>query len=133
MAKSGLGHVWLLTMNGDDVAFGYAFVANKKLDLKWIAFKLKYESSLSYGKILTMHMIRDACDENIESFDFGLGDSEYKKFWATDNHDVAMAAAGRGILGYLIVFYYMFKWRLAEQKWIFSLYRRFQKMRSRFE
>jgi len=129
MAKAGLGHIWLMTMAGDDVAFGYALVAHKKLALKWLAFKLKYESSLSFGKILTMQMIRDACQENIESFDFGLGDSEYKQFWATDNHDVAMAVAGRGVLGYLTVLCYRVMWRLAKQKWLFSLYHRFQKRR----
>jgi len=118
-----------MTMAGDDVAFGYALVAHKKLALKWLAFKLKYESSLSFGKILTMQMIRDACQENIESFDFGLGDSEYKQFWATDNHDVAMAVAGRGVLGYLTVLCYRVMWRLAKQKWLFSLYHRFQKRR----
>ena len=130
MAKAGLGHVWLMTMDGDDVAFAYALVAHKKLALKWIAFKLKYESSLSFGKILTMQMIRDACEEDAESFDFGLGTGQYKQFWATDNHDVAMAVAGRGFLGYLVVLCYRAMWRLAEQKRLFSLYRRFQKIRS---
>jgi len=131
MAKAGLAHVWLMTMDGDDVAFGYALVAHRKLDLKWISFKLKYESSLSFGKILTMWMIRDACQENIESFDFGLGDSEYKQFWATDNHDVVMVIAGRGVLGCLIVLCYRAMWRLAKQKWLFSVYYRFRKWRSR--
>jgi CelD/BcsL family acetyltransferase involved in cellulose biosynthesis len=122
-----------MTMDGDDIAFGYALVAHKKLDLRWIAFKLKYESSLSFGKVLTMWMIRDACQDGIESFDFGFGDSEFKQFWATDNHDVVMAVAGRGVLGYLIVLCYRAMWRLAENKWLFSLYRRFRKWRSRLK
>ncbi|MHC4157794.1 MAG: GNAT family N-acetyltransferase, partial [Planctomycetota bacterium] len=106
MAKAGLGRVWLMTMNGDDIAFAYTLAAHKKLDLKWIAFRLKYESSLSFGKILTMQMIHDACKEGILSFDFGMGDSEYKQFWATDNHSVERAVAGRGLWGYLLVLWY---------------------------
>lgn len=133
MAKAGFGYVWLMTRDGDDVAFGYALVAHKKLDLHWIAFKLKYESSLSVGRMLTMHMVRDACQENIVSFDFGFGDSQYKQFWGTDNHNVERVVAGRGIWGYLAVFCYTATWWLAKHKWLFSLYRRLKKWRSRLK
>lgn len=132
MAKAGFGYIWLMTMDGDDVAFGYALVAHKKLDFKWIAFKLKYESSLSVGRMLTMHVIRDACQENIVSFDFGFGSSQYKQFWGTDNHNVERVVAGRG-LGSLAVYYYCATWWLAKHRWLFSLYRRFKKWRSRLK
>ena len=127
MANAGLAHVWLMTIDGDDAAFSYTLVAHGKLDLRWMAFKLKYESSVSFGKILTMQVIRDACEEKIESFNLGLGDSEWKQFWATGNHDLERIIAGRGIIGHLVVLCYNSIWWLAGRKSLFKLYRRIRK------
>ena len=127
MANAGLAHVWLMTIDGDDAAFSYTLVAHGKLDLRWMAFKLKYESSVSFGKILTMQVIRDACEEQIESFNLGLGDSEWKQFWATGNHDLERIIAGRGIIGHLVVLCYNSIWWLAGRKSLFKLYRRIRK------
>jgi len=133
MAKAGYASVWLLRINNEDAAFAYAYIAHRNLNYAWTAFKLKYRMSGSVGMVLTSWTIRKACEEGILSYDFGLGDADYKEFWATGSHDVAMAVAGRGILGYLIVLCYRAMWRLAEHKWLFSLYRRFRKWQSRLE
>ena len=85
-----------MTINGDDAAFAYAFVAHGKLHYYWPAFKLKYESSLSVGQILLMQVVRDACGDGIISFDFLHGDAEYKRFWATNTSRVDRVA---GCLG----------------------------------
>lgn len=131
MAKAGFGRLWLLTIDNEDAAFIYFFVAHRKLDLKWTAFKLKYRKSGSVGMILTSWTIQKACEEGILSYDFGFGDADYKRFWATDNHNVERVVAGRGIWGYLAVFCYSATWWLAKSKWLFSLYHRFKKWRSR--
>ena len=133
LAQAGLGCVWLMTIDGDDAAFSYTLMAHKKLDLKWMAFKLKYESSVSFGKILTMQLIRDACGENIESLDLGFGDGEWKQFWATDNHCIERVVLGRGALGYIVATCYSVTWRLAECKWLFSVYRRIRKRLNMFK
>jgi len=123
MAAGGFGQVWLMTIDGEDAAFVYSFVAHGRHHYFWPAFKLKYESQLSIGKMLLMHVIRDACWDGIQFFDFIYGDAEYKRFWATDCHEVFRVAAGRGFLGHLIVMFCYAFLRLKEVKWLHSFYR----------
>ena len=113
-----------MTINGEDAAFAYAFVAHGKLHYYWPAFKLKYESALSIGQILLMQVIRDACNEGVVSFDFVHGDAEYKRFWATNTFRVDRVMAGRGLRGHLIVMSYYIAWRFAEIEWFHTSYRR---------
>lgn len=127
MAQAGLGCLWLMTINGADAAFQYAYVAHGKLYFRWTAFKLKYES-LSPGQSLMMHIIRDACHNNILSIDFGPGDAEYKRFWCTNHFDVNRAIAGRGPMGWLITICYYYVWRLTKIKYLHSSYRRIRRM-----
>jgi len=124
MAKNNFANVWILTIDREDAAFAYTLVAHKKLHYYQTAFKLKFESSLSVGKVLTMQVIRHACESDIEYFDFGQGDSEYKRFWATNSHDVKRAAAGRGLRGYVVVLWFGLIWWLAKHQWIRAQYRR---------
>jgi len=128
MAKAGFGYVWLMTINGEDAAFAYAFVAHGKLHYYWPAFKLKYQSSLSIGQILLMQVIRDVCNEGVISFDFLHGDAEYKRFWATNTSRVDRIMAVRGFRGHLIGMSYYLIWRLVEIKWFHSFYRRVRRM-----
>ncbi len=133
MAAGGFGQVWLMTFDGEDAAFVYSFVAHGQLHYFWPAFKLKYESSLSIGQMLLMHVIRDACEEGIQLFDFIYGDAEYKRFWATDCYKVYRVVAGRGFMGHLIVtFCYVF-FRLGQIKWLHSSYRRIRIRLNRFK
>jgi CelD/BcsL family acetyltransferase involved in cellulose biosynthesis len=124
MAEAGLGYVWLLTIDGEDAAMVYAFVAHGQLHFYWTAFKLKYESQLSVGQMLVMQVVRDACEQGIESFDFIHGDAQYKRFWATDHYHVYRVAAGRGLTGRLAAASYYVVWRTARIESIKLLYRR---------
>jgi len=124
MAADGFGQVWLMTIDGEDAAFVYSFVAHGQNHPFWTAFKLKYESQLSVGKFLLMQVIRDACEDGIQLFDFNYGDAEYKRFWATDCYKVYRAAAGRGFMGHLIVMFCYYLLRLKQIKWLHSFYRR---------
>jgi len=128
MAKAGFSYVWLMTINGDDAAFAYAFIAHGKLHYYWPAFKLKYESSLSIGQILLMQVIRDACGEGIVSFDFLHGDAEYKRFWATNTSEVYRIAVSFGCRGYLIAISYYLAWRIAKIEWFHTSYRRIKRI-----
>lgn len=123
MAAGGFGQVWLMTIDGEDAAFVYSFVAHGRHNYFWPAFKLKYESQLSIGKMLLMHVIRDACGDGIQFFDFIYGDAGYKRFWATDCHKVFRVAVGRGLFGRLIVMSCYAFLRLKEIKWLHSFYR----------
>ena len=133
MAEGGFGQVWLMTIDGEDAAFVYSFVAHGQHHYFWPAFKLKYESPLSIGQMLLMHVVRDACEDGIQLFDFNYGDAEYKRFWATDCYKVFRVVAGRGFMGHLIVmFCYVFFW-LGQIKWLHSFYRWIRKRLSRFK
>jgi CelD/BcsL family acetyltransferase involved in cellulose biosynthesis len=130
MAAGGFGQVWLMTIDGEDAAFVYSFVAHGRHHYFWPAFKLKYESQLSIGQMLLMHVIRDTCGDGIQFLDFIYGDAAYKRFWATDCHEVFRVVAGRGFMGHLIVMFCDAFLRLREIKWLHSFYRRV-KMRLR--
>jgi CelD/BcsL family acetyltransferase involved in cellulose biosynthesis len=133
MARAGFSYVWLMTINGDDAAFAYAFVAHGKLHYYWPAFKLKYESSLSVGQILLMQVVRDACNEGIVSFDFLHGDAEYKRFWATNTSRVERVVVCCGYRGYLIAVFYYLAWRLAGINCLRSFYHRIRMIIRRFK
>jgi CelD/BcsL family acetyltransferase involved in cellulose biosynthesis len=133
MAAGGFGQVWLMTIDGEDAAFVYSFVAHGQHHYFWPAFKLKYESSLSIGQMLLMHVIRDACADGIDWFDFIYGDAEYKRFWATDSFDVFRVMAGRGFMGRLVaaVCYVCLQlkrvgWLRSAFRWVRTMFRRFK-------
>jgi len=126
MARAGFGRVWIVTIDGEDAAFKYAMFAHGKLHLQWTAFKMKYASAVSVGKILTLMTIRDACDDGIISVDFGHGDAPHKRFWATDSYDVSRIAAGRGCIGILAILGFATVWRLARIQWLRNQYHAFR-------
>lgn len=124
MSEAGLGSVWLMTIDGDDAAFAYTFITHGKLYYHWPAFKLKYESGLSIGQMLLMQIIRDACNENIQFFDFEHGEAEYKRFWANKTHKVLWVVMGRGLPGHIVILCYRIAWWLAGHRKLFQFYRR---------
>ncbi len=128
MAQAGFGHVWLMTIDGDDAAFEYVFIVHKRLQFGWRAFKLKYSSSVSIGQILMMHTIRHACSNGVLSMDIGHGEADYKRFWAKDSYRVNRVVAGCGFSGYLIATSFYTAWRLAEIECFHSSYRRIRKV-----
>jgi len=132
IAQAGIGHVWLMTIDGDDAAFEYVFIDHKRLQFGWRAFSLKHTSSVSVGQILMMHTIRDACSNGILSMDIGHGEADYKRFWAEDSYMVNRVVAGCGFMGHLIATYYYLIWRLAKIEWFRSFYRRTGRIFSRF-
>ncbi len=132
MAHAGLGCLWLMTINGADAAFQYAYIAHKKVYFRWTAFKLKYES-FSPGHSLMMHIISDAYRNNISSIDFGPGDAEYKRFWCTNHFDVNRAIAGRGPMGWFITMCYYYVWRLNKIRRLHSIYRRMKSILRSFK
>ncbi|MHC4326643.1 MAG: GNAT family N-acetyltransferase [Planctomycetota bacterium] len=127
MAQAGLTKVWLMTIDDTDAAFVLALVAHKRLYYTWTAFHLEYSLSLSVGQFLTKCTIRDACQDDILSFDFEQGDAEYKRFWSTDNYSVHRAVAGRGFWGRFLSIVYVGLWKLKRIQWVRSFYRRIRR------
>jgi CelD/BcsL family acetyltransferase involved in cellulose biosynthesis len=124
MSEAEMGHVWLMTIDGQDAAMVYSFVAHNQLHFYWTAFKLKYESSLSVGQVLIMQVVRDACAEGIQSFDFIHGEADYKRFWATDCYHVDRVVVSRGFLGRSIAMSYYVVWQLARIEFLKLFYRK---------
>ena len=116
MAQAGLGTVWLLTIDGDDVAFEYVFVTHGKLQFGWRSFDLKFTSSMSIGQILMMHVIRHSCENGISALDIGHGESDYKGFWAETSFYIDRAVAARGLTGRFIAFRSYIVWWLGANK-----------------
>jgi CelD/BcsL family acetyltransferase involved in cellulose biosynthesis len=133
MAQAGIGHVWLMNIDGDDTAFEYVLISHKRLQFGWRAFSLKYTSSVSIGQILMMHTIRDACSNGILSMDIGHGEADYKRFWAEDGCEVSRVVAACGLMGHLIAVCYYLTWRLAGIKWFRSVYRRIRRIFRSFD
>lgn len=130
MGKAGLGYVWLMTKDGDDVAFLYALRVNSRLYPKWMSYRHKYgtSSSLSFGKVLYMQMVRDACNKGIDLLDLGFGEDKWKSVWATDRHVIDTAISGRGLIGRTEVICCWVIRKCVRFKWL--LHDRFQKLRN---
>jgi CelD/BcsL family acetyltransferase involved in cellulose biosynthesis len=124
MSQAGFGSVWLMTIDGEDAAFAFTSIAHDILYYQYVAFKLKYKSSLSIGQILLMQIIRDACERNIKYFEFGQGEAEYKRFWSNHKSNVLWVVAGCGFIGIITILFYRLAWLLAGQKYLLSLYKR---------
>lgn len=131
MAEDGLGHIWLLTINGEDAAFVYSLSAHKKHYYQWTALKLKYATSLSVGVVLIMATIRKICEEGALSCSFGHEYSEWKRRWTNKCCEVDRVVVGRGFGGCLLAVCYYVIWRCSKVKWLRSLYRRMKKILSR--
>ncbi len=131
MAEAGFGRIWLLTINGEDIAFTYALSAHKRHYYEWTAFKLKYATSLSVGVVLIMTTIRKICEEGALSCEFGHGDSEWKRRWADKCYEVDRVVVGRGFGGRLLAVCYFIIWRCSKVKCLHSLYRRMKSILSR--
>jgi CelD/BcsL family acetyltransferase involved in cellulose biosynthesis len=113
-----------MTIDGEDAAMVYSFIAHSQLHFYWTAFKLKYESSLSIGQMLIMQVIRDACADGIQLFDFIHGEAEYKRYWATDCYQVNRVVISRSFLGHSIAMSYYVVWQLATIKFLKLFFRR---------
>lgn len=133
IGKAGIGCVCLMTKDGDDVAFVYALRVKNSLYPKWMSYRQKYgtSSSLSYGKVLYMQLIRYACDEGIDFLDLGFGQDKWKEVWASDKQNIDRVIAGRSIIGHTaILCYNILRW-YAKIKWF--LHRQYKKIRKNRE
>lgn len=132
MGKAGFGCIWLMTKGSDDIAFLYAFRVKKSLYPKWMAYRLEHGSSstLSFGKVLVMQVIRDACNEGICLLDLGFGEESWKRLWVTDNHNIERIIAGHGLIGKMAILCYgVLKW-CARRKFLMCRYYRSLKKNS---
>ena len=111
LAEADMIRIWFLSIDGDDAACIVAIVANGRLHYRYPAFKLTYEH-LSVGQVLLQYSIADACREGLQAYDFGHSDADYKRFWATERHDVERVFVGRGAIGSLAAVGLAQAWRM---------------------
>jgi CelD/BcsL family acetyltransferase involved in cellulose biosynthesis len=119
LGKAGIGCIWLMTKDGDDVAFIYALRVKNRLYPKWMSYRNKYgaSSSLSFGKILYIQMVRDACNKGISILDLGFGTDRWKNVWATERQSIDLIISGRGFIGQLSSFICGMLLMCAKYKW----------------
>jgi CelD/BcsL family acetyltransferase involved in cellulose biosynthesis len=120
--KAGMTYIWLMTKGGEDAAFICSFIVKDRLYLKWLSYRNKYgaSSSLSFGKVLFMQMVRYACDNGIRMLDFGFGLDDWKGIWAKDHQNIDLIISGRGSLGRLSLFLCDLFLDLSKCKWRFQ-------------
>lgn len=118
LAQAGIGCIWLMAINSEDIAFTYCLRAHDILSFKWMSYKLNHGSStLSFGKALYTQVIRDACNEGVRVIDFGFGEDSWKQHWATDKDYVDVAISGRGFIGYLAACIFGMLLKCAQYRW----------------
>ena len=124
IAKTDLALVWLMTKDEDDIAFIYSLHVNDRLYPKWMSYRHKYgtSSSLSYGKVLYMQMIRYACDNGIRMLDLGFGLDDWKSVWAADKQEIDTLISGRGFIGRIAIWLSGILRMCARYKWFLSRY-----------
>lgn len=126
LAHADLARLTLVTVDGQDAAFGLSIVAAGQLHYVHTAFKSVY-TPLSIGKALTAHLIEQACVAGLQSFDFGHGDAEYKQFWATDRRSVSRVAVALTPSARLVAAVCKRRWSLAKNPLLRSLVHRVRK------
>ncbi|MHC4436675.1 MAG: GNAT family N-acetyltransferase [Planctomycetota bacterium] len=134
MGKADLGCVWLMTKSSDDIAFLYAFRVKNSLYPKWMAYKHGhgYSSTLSFGKVLVMQVIRDACNEGICLLDLGFGEESWKRLWASDSHNIERIIAGRGLIGETAILCYgLLQWCARCKYLVYRFFRNLKKIRKK--
>ena len=130
LADSGMARLWIITINGDDAAFGLGCLSHRQFHYMWTAFKQQY-LSLSVGKALTNRLLHDLCAEGIDSFDFGHGDAEYKRFWGTHTSTIYRVVAAQNLRGKLYARALERYWLLKNNARLRDLYHRARKMMRR--
>ena len=129
LAESGILHVWIQRLNEKDAAFVIGLVNGNRLQYYRTAFDLSLAGSMSVGKMLTMHVIREACERGISWFDFGHGRAEYKDFWATETYAVKWALVGRGMRGRLVMLGSILALELSQNQLLHKIWRHWKAWR----
>lgn len=131
LGRSGIGCAWILNVDNEDTAFLFGLRANNNFYMKWMSYKRTYGSStLSYGKVLYTHVIRDICNEGISLINFGLGESRWKRYWATEKDIVDIVISGKGFIGNTVSLLCGILLKCSKLRW--KLHQRIRKIRNNF-
>lgn len=85
-AESGRLRSYWLECDGKPIAFQLGAVYANTYNLLSTAFLPQYKQ-LSPGQVLLVRVIRDLCEANIDSIDYGFGDAPYKRMYGSNNFE----------------------------------------------
>lgn len=100
LARHGLAEVQILSVGGDDVAYGITLLSRSRVYYLNTAFDLEYESC-SPGVVLLSGLMENAFSRGFSKFDFLQGDGWYKRLWGNSCRNVVRVVAYRGIGGWV--------------------------------
>lgn len=95
----GVGHLSALTWNGEVVSGHFGFYGRGRLSYALPAYDTQF-ARFRAGHLLLQHLIDQAVECHLDTFDLGVGDFSYKEKWATHRlplygYERAVTAAGR--------------------------------------
>ena len=97
----------VLKINNEIVAANIGIIENRRFYyLVPVVFSDKY-SSFSPGKQLIYKLINWSKNNQVDSFDFGIGDEIYKKYWSNHSTRIFRHIDYKGIKG--LIFYFIIK------------------------
>jgi CelD/BcsL family acetyltransferase involved in cellulose biosynthesis len=101
LGRAGMAEVFIMTLDGLDVAFILNFCCARSSHCMAIAFDEALES-LSLGKVLMNICVQTLLDQGVTTYDFLFGDGEYKRFWANRTMLIFRSVFYRGLRGWLL-------------------------------
>ena len=100
----------LLKINNETIAANIGIIENKRYYyLIPVVFSDKY-SSFSPGKLLIYNLIKWSKNNKVDTFDFGIGDEIYKKYWSNFSTKIFRHLDYKGVKGF--IFYFIIKFLL---------------------
>jgi len=97
---AGNVEVWILQLDGKDVAYQILFLSQKRVYAHNTAFDIRY-GEYSPGTMLMMFMLRDLFGRGQQEFDLLQGDGWCKRWWGERQRANYGAVAYEGGLGWL--------------------------------
>lgn len=98
MYPSGQAHLSILTLDGKPIAVDWGLIFQKRYYYLMSAYDLEY-SHFAPGTRQLQHLMRWCMDNDVDCFDFGVGELEYKYEWCEDHVVLFAAIEGCGWAG----------------------------------
>jgi len=115
LARRDLLRAWIVRAGDEDAAFLVASLGPGRWRGEWTGYRERYRQA-GVGRAVLHAALDDAMQAGARAFDFGLGDADYKRFWADESLAVerlAVALPGSGVRGQAVLGTCRLAWRAA--------------------
>lgn len=101
LGETGNAEVYILSLDGNDIAFILNFCSGPNHYLMFTGFE-ESQFNLKPGENLMGLSLNNIFDRNNKTYDFLFGDAVYKKFWGNRTKLVCRGVCYKGIRGWLL-------------------------------